>query len=376
LLFTYLIYGLAAIGAMVIGLSVAVGIAYVIVAKRLSQNVRQMVEDMERVLAGSLAAARNTDSVDDGLRALVPPMRIHLARQTSSPNASALTKRIEDWLLQHSFDWMDEFIIEELPGERLRVFLSEDRCLVAAIRFSPEATEPYVEFCIDLGEGRRGGVSNPPSGTLDLPSDAIGSFHSGRLSENFPLLSRMWLEVKDLVDEHEVTPVAPARIAEFFEEAHTCEMDYRVAQGGVSEQEVRSALTAQGLEPSEEDVAEIQEQWQNAIEEHLLDFSSRAQNHQYSGGTILIVYNGSVRSYLMNRILDMLDDVGSLEGVSREELLSIVAELRELLNRFSPREAMARFRPLLPPAIRYSLVDQLKQPVEADLYLLQSTARV
>ncbi len=373
MLFTTLLYILAAIGAVAVVLSVTIGIAYVIVARRLSRSMSRTVADMERMLVGSLEAARANRLPGSEQLSLVPPMRIHLepASNAWDGEGDALVRRIDDWLRQHSFELVGDFIIEELAGERLRVFLSQDRYLVAAIRQSPDAGEPYVEFCMDLGKGHRGGVSNPPCGTLQLPSDAIGSFHDVRLSEHFEQLSRMWLEAKELTDEHDVRVVDTGRIAEFYEEAHACEMDFRMAQGGVSEDEIRSAFAAQGVVPSVDDVAEIQEQWQLAIEHHLLDFSARAQNHHYAGGHILIVHNGSVQSYLLHRIVDMLDEVEGLEGMSREEILSTISELRILLNRFSPREAMARFRPLLPKPVRYNLVDQLKQPIEADLYLLQ-----
>jgi len=52
------------------------------------------------------------------------------------------------------------------------------------------------------------------------------------------------------------------------------------------------------------------------------------------------------------------------------QLTRISDELESLLRLFSPREAIARLRPLLPESFRFNLVDQLRKPVEADLYLL------
>ena len=141
---------------------------------------------------------------------------------------------------------------------------------------------------------------------------------------------------------------------------------------GVSEDEVCTALIAQGIEPSEEDVVEIQGQWQAAIEHHLLDFSSRALNEYHAGRSVLIVYEGSIASYLLRRVEEMLKGALATHDVASEEhnLQAWTGELRELLQRFSPREAIARFRALLPRSARYTLIDQLDQPVSADLYIL------
>ena len=84
----------------------------------------------------------------------------------------------------------------------------------------------------DLGRGMRGGISNPPDATLQLPSDAVGRFFSGRLTGDFQLLSRMWLEAKELLDAHPAVKVDAGGIPEFFEEAHSVEMEYRIESGG------------------------------------------------------------------------------------------------------------------------------------------------
>lgn len=356
---------------MIVVLAVLVfAVAYIVLMRRLTNKMRGTVEDMEALLTRTIESADRNGGVlseDD----CVPPIRIHLEPvQDETDVVDPLTQRIATWLRAHSFLPAGHFVIEELPQERLRVFLSEDHRLLAAIRTTEAAIEPYVEFCFDLGNRQCGGVGNPPASTLQLPDDAIGRFYSERLSDNFDLLSRMWLDAREMVDQHDVLPVRPNAIAEFFEEAHAAEMDNRIACGGVSETEIRSAFAAQGLEATEGDIVDLQTHWQTAIDKHILDFSSRSLNHVYAGDKILIVHDGSVARYLLNQVRSMLDELESPELLDQETLLDAFSELRTLLGKFPPREAIARFRPLLPAQLRYQLVDQLRRPVEADLYLL------
>lgn len=374
--FRTLIYVLAAIGGIAVVVAVAVAIAYAIVVRRLALRMQETVDEMEAFLAQTIEghAWQSTESAFESVS--IPPMRIHLevAAPNERPGAELeLVDRIHHWLLAHSFEFIGDFVIDELDSERLSVYLSEDRHLVSAIRFPTGSTMPYVEFLFDVGRHRRGGVSNPPDTTLQLPEDAIGKFFSGNLKERFELLSQMWLEAKDLLDVHDAFAITPSALPAFYEEAHAAEMDYRVAAGGLSEDEIRTSLVAQGERPTDQDVNAIQRQWQNAIETHLLEYSSRGLNHSQAGHEILIVYDGSAAPYLLSRIFVALDPLGA--KTRTQDWPEAMLELQGLLEQFSPREAVARFRPLLPNEMRYELVDQLRYPIDADLYVLPSVRK-
>lgn len=368
--FRAVIYLLALVGALVVLAVIAFAIAYAVMMRRLVSKMRDTVQEMEGMLSRTIDAEGVRELQPYERSSPVPPMRIHLEEYSSGASLCALGEQIDQWLREHSFEPAGAFVIEEQDFEKLWTYVSEDRQLVAAIRYPAEAHEPYVEFCFDLGEQLRGGVSNPSDATVQPQPDAAGRFFQGALSDDFQLLSRMWLEAKELVDRHEVNNVDPSTVCQFYEEAHAAEMDCRIREGGISESEIRVAFQSQGVEPNREDIEAIQEQWQDAIESHLLDFSSRGQDHHYSGRQVLVVHNGSLHAYLVGRIQDLVEEFGDLEGIDRDELLELCAELRILLEKFSPREAMARFRPLLPKLVRYDLIDQLRFPIEADLYLL------
>ena len=368
--FRAVIYLLAIVGAIVVLAVIAFAIAYAVVMRRLVNKMRDTVQEMEGMLSRTIDAEGVRELRRSERSSSVPPMRIHLERSGMAEQLCALGERIDQWLREHSFDPAGAFVIEEQECETLWTYVSQDRKLVAAIRYPAEALEPYVEFCFDLGGQVRGGVSNPSDATVQLPPEAVGRFYQGALSEDFQLLSQMWLEARELVDRHAVNAVEPGQVSQFYEEAHAAEMDCLIRDGGISESEIRAAFQSQGVEPNRDDIEAIQEQWQDAIESHLLDFSSRGKDHHYSGREILVVHNGSLHAYLVGRIQDLVDEFHGVEDINRNELLELCAELRILLDKFSPREAMARFRPLLPKLVRYDLIDQLRFPIEADLYLL------
>jgi hypothetical protein len=302
------------------------------------------------------------------LRSTVPPMSIFLEPiDRKWHEVDDLCRLIDQWMMQHNFQRIGYFRIEELDNDELCVYLSGDKLLVGSIRLSQDAAEPFVEFCFDLGQGDRGGTSNPPSSTIRPAAGAAGCHYDECLSSDPDLLQRMYDRARELVDEYKPLPVSADRIAEFFEEAHASEMKLRVANGGISATEIQDVLLRQGVEPTSTRVAGIQGQWQSAIEDYLLEFSARGKNRQMDGQRVLIVHDGSVSSYLITMlrpvILSTTQDVNEIE--------SLCVELEQMLERFSPREAVARFRPLLPMKNRFELVDQITRPLAADVYALK-----
>jgi hypothetical protein len=361
---------LVIIGACVVLASFAFAVAYFVLSRRLAHKMQETVDAMEVMLAKSVEAdafSVLSDSSPDS----IPPMKIRLLRSDRKLfSDTPLCERIDEWLIAHGFERNGCYVVEELDEEELCIYLSDDRKLVGSIRQPAHALEPFVEFCFDLSDnyhlGYRGGVSNPPEGTLALPSDAIGRHFGGRLSENFGLLSQMWLEAKELVDRHRVQLVSADKLAEFYEEAHAVEMECRMRAGGVTESEVRASFAAQGIEPTDEDVAGIVAQWQTAISEHLLDLSPKAESHLEQGQHVLVVHDSTEREFLTRGLqvfFNSLKDAAPTEN-------DLVGEFRMLLTKFSPRDAVARFRALLPSQFRYRLIDQIRHPVEADFYVM------
>jgi hypothetical protein len=344
---------------------VALAIAYFVIVRRLTRKMQETVGEMEAMLVNTIDADGFHEVADEYDFDLVPPMQIRLgASQRELFRETELCRRIDAWLLDHGFQRIACFIIDELEEEELCVYLSDDRKLVGAIRQRSDESEPFVEFCFDLSDGGhtglRGGVSNPPGGTLQLPADAVGQHFAGRLSDNFELLSQMWLVAKELVDARRVQEVDPSQIAEFYEEAHAAEMESRIRVGGVSTSEVRESFQSQGIAATDDDVEAVVDQWQTAIADHLIGYSRKAENQFDDGRDVLVVYETISTKFLLSSVREFF---AALEGMDTAEVELLIEELQQLLRRFSPRDAIARFRPLLPPEMRYSLIDQIREPV-------------
>lgn len=342
-------------------------LAYSILSRRVSHKLEAALGDLERLTQQS-----RSDSVVD--ESCVPPMRIHLEfakndlAQFGSRGAMA-----EHWLRGNEFRFLGQFVIEEMQDEQLRGFAHQDSSVLALIRFPFDAGQPFVEFSMLLGEEELAGVANPPKTTLQLPEGAPGKYFFEDLS--IDLLDRMWEETAAMLLTHSVLPVPQDQVAfaELFERAHAAEMDYRMERGGLSSSEIEETFAQQGIVASSLDIDAIQQQWQVAIEKHLMDFSSKASNCFYSGRQVLIVYEGSQHRYLLSRLGELLGRLDSIPRLQQEQLLASFAELREMLDSFSPREAMARFRAHLPREMRYDLIDQLQVPLEADCYVMPSS---
>lgn len=360
---------LATIGAIVVLGITIVFVLYVVVARRITLKVRQSLRDFESMQGGAIDAdyfRSIEESVDSEFE--VPPMRIHLRRASSILWMSESgVEEDAKWIQRNGFEFVGDFLIEELPESRLKVFLSDDRWIVAAIRQDQAGDAAYVEFCFDLGNDQRGGVSNPPNSTVPLPDGAIGEHFQEPFGEGVNVLSKMLERARTLAEEYAAVKVDIENIEEFFEAAHAAEMDMRIERGGLTAEEIRLTLEHDHQSVSKAEIEGIQRDWQDAIERFLVKQSTKGTECFDESGEVVAVHDGSLSTFLLDRFISYYGVESQLEPA---ELLRIMGELETLLRLFKPREAIARFRPLLPEAMRFSLIDQLHKPVEADLYLL------
>ena len=362
---------LATFGAIVVlGIAVVI-VLYFVVARKITLRVRHSLRDFEAMRGGAIDADyfRSIEDEEDS-EFDVPPMRIHLKR--ASPGIWLSENGVEEgakWILNNGFEFVGDYLIEELPGSRLKVFLSDDRWLVATIRQDRGDDPAYVEFCFDLGNNQRGGVSNPPNATVPLPDGAIGEHFHDDFYDGVHILPRMLERARVLAEENAELKVDREKIEEFFEAAHAAEMDMRIERGGLTAEEIRLALAHDQQSVSKAEIEVIQRDWQDAIEQFLVEQSPRGAECFDENGEVIAVHDGSLSTFLLDRFCDFYEGESEIEP---EDLLRIMGELETLLRLFKPREAIARFRPLLPESMRFSLIDQLRKPVEADLYLLPS----
>ncbi len=368
MLLKILVIILAIIGGIVVFAMIAIVALYFAVAKRIRMSVRQSLREFSELHTGVIDAneVRTLNRLNTDLHGSVPPMRIHLnEHDTPLWFEDPLADFVSKWMLAQKFSLVGDFSIDENPGARLRCFQSEDRRIIATFREDDCDGPAYVEFCLDLGDGRRAGVSNPPGDVLPLPNDALGEYVSEPLCEHdSSVLQSMLASARKLAYEHHAIPVDRSDVKRFFEQTHAAEMDFRIARGGLTEAEIRQLLveTCGAAEPV--DIEKIQWEWQEAIEAFLIDRSRRCADVSNRRGKMIAVYDTSNHGYLQVRFSEYY--IGLLGKQFKER----AKELELLLQKFQPREALARFRPTLPENWRYSLVDQIREPVEADVYRL------
>lgn len=371
---------LASIGAIVVLAVTVIVVLYFIVVRRITLRVRQSLREFEAMQGGNEIDADYFRAIEGGVESEfeVPPMRIHLQRaspkiwmdEAGMAEAGVTEAGVTEgakWIESNGFEFVGDFLIEELPESRLKVFLSDDRWLVATIRQDQADDPAYTEFCFDLGHNQRGGVSNPPNATVPLPEGAIGEHFHDDFIDGVHVLPKMLERARELAEDHAALKVDRNKIEEFFEAAHATEMDMRIERGGLTAEEIRLALEHDQQSVSKSEIEDIQWDWQDAIEQFLVDQSPKGAECLDEDGEVVAVYDGSLSAFLLHRFNDFYS---SEVDVEPEELLRIMGELETLLRLFKPREAIARFRPLLPESMRFSLIDQLHRPVEADLYLL------
>ena len=282
---------LATIGAVVVLGIAVIMVMYFVVARRITLNVRQQLQGFEAMKAQAIDADyfRSLDDEEES-ELEVPPMRIHLDRTSLAIWANdGGVDQATKWIVNNGFEFVGDFLIEELPESRLRVFLSDDRWLVAAIRQDQVDDSAYVEFCFDLGGTRRGGVSNPPHATVPLPEGAIGEHFQDDFYDGVHILPKMLERARELVEDNAVLKVDRGRIEEFFEAAHAAEMDLRIKRGGLTAEEIRCALEQDQQTVSKAEIEVIQRDWQDAIEEFLVEHSPNGTECQEGDGEVIAV---------------------------------------------------------------------------------------
>ncbi len=407
---------LATLLALIATSCVVLVVAYLLVARRLTRRMRETINEMESVVATSLDALRSLE-MQSAEPSLIPPMQIRLLpiNRTAMPEGD-LFGRIDDWMVGHRFQFAGCFRVTP-GGERLQVYLCENHLLVAAIRIPLGVTGHYVEFCCQLESGGYTGVANPPASSIQLPPDAVGQFFEGSLEDSFELLDQMLESAQRLCSEHTASQTLPQDIPAFFENAHWDEMKVRISDGGVSEMEIRESFSIQNIAPVKEDIEAIQHQWQAAIERYLLrcaripgwskigwsaleiahsgssstahanlgSLSPAADQNTEESKTIqnsmvaslntdcqfLVVYDGSLNDYLMTRIIELLS---TLE-LTDSDVQTAITDLKILLNRHPPRDAIARLRPLINIHGRFELAKRLNDPVRAEVYAFPRAKR-
>lgn len=360
---------LAVIGGFVVLVVISLVVFYFMLVRRANRKVRLLIDRMEREGGRDVIDSddyQEMDWPDDDV--CIPPFTMELQPAEKLPWWDpALADKVTRKLQKADFKIVGDYVAASMDDSAKRFFLGEDGRIVAVLHQDPQMDEAYLEFYFEMVAGGRGGVGNPSSYTIALPAGAVGKYFEQSLTEGLRVVSKMLSEVRALVAAHPAKQMPPSEVVASFVQAYNDDMLAHIRKGGLTAKEIEEILIKRGEEPDEFMIGDIQTSWQQAIEEFLIDQSRRAAEQDDEGHDVLAVHDGSLAEYLADRMNDFLSN---FLGQETDETESRLIELEQLLDRFPPREGIARFRPLLPQSVRFSLIEQLKLPVETDFYLL------
>ncbi len=356
---------LAFIGAVVVLAIAALLIGYVVFAYRMQKKIRAFLDTEGLDIDAQLDDEYCTADVE------IPPLTINLV-PTDNPDWIEFGESVEKTLriLRRShFKLIGDFHDEESDSP-YRFLISDTGELIAFIHLSAHISQPYLELFAEKANGGYIRVHNFPSATMQAPSaDTCRHFQEPLDQEQ--TVRKILSCARKLVKAHTVKPVAESNVIKQFVKYFSDGIAFRIRRGGLSQEEIEATFRYAGLEIDQELIDRVRNSWQYAIENYLIEQSSKASQQDEEGYEVLAVHDGSNKSFLIERIDLFLVMLGErLSNMKEVDIKQMREELIGLLNRFSPREAIARFRPILPQALRYSLIDQLKKPIEADLYLI------
>ncbi|HVW37693.1 MAG TPA: hypothetical protein VHB99_10325, partial [Pirellulales bacterium] len=194
------------------------------------------------------------------MQGAVPPLRVKLRPVDSvewiePEKAAAFTEELKG----AEFEEIGEFELEPSPVT-MRALYHPAEGIHAAVYQHPKAGV-WFDLVARYEDGEKLTYTNTPDTRLERAKDNIIRFHPGASTQE--LLSRFRAErpAKTLVR------VAPEAFPEYFERAYAEGMDWMIARGGPTEDEIRRNCESKGQEFTPALVTAVRGRWAYAIDE-------------------------------------------------------------------------------------------------------------
>lgn len=294
-----------------------------------------------------------------------PPGRIHLnklaAPEWDDPDGAAA---VGSALRGLGFVSAGVFDVAEQPALKMEGWVDPSRSVSAAL-YEMASAGQWVDVYTHFQDGTRVTYANTKLGG--------GVDHApGHDVQRFP-----GMDVKDLVDKFlserapkPAKPVAADTFAETFERVYADEMDWRNSRGGTTAAEIRRIAQLSG-QPYNEDLVDATRfaarshaarELRNAVVERFRHESNLPDEEwDEVGGRLLVVHDRMEDDeYLAALGVCMGDedwDEDDLAGASGART-------------GTPRSAFATFNARLPEGRRCQLLGRVREPIEADLYVV------
>ena len=319
-----------------------------------------------------LSASGDVGNIFDAMQVGVPtPPRVHVRR--SETIAWRDIQSVEEFaapMRAEGFESVGDFILSEMPGVSLRVLHDAKQTYYAAIYDYAPAGICFVDLHTRLRDGGTLTVTNAPQGEeIETHPSHRKIYLKG--ADAATLIERMNSE---LALENTAT-VNPESFASEFEKAYAESMDFLLARGGPTLDELRRGARLRGETVDEATLHATYNatQQRNALALEGIVRDNYLKQNQLSAARweelrdrLIIVHE----RHSVEQIVEKYWQVQSLGEEDDEEIdyEARDAELRTAAQALPPRDAFVRLMETLPAHKRAEFVSNLTKPVQADLY--------
>ena len=363
---------LAVLGTLV-GLLLVVALAWIWLKRKLARFVRDLGE--------ALGAAGG-----------VSPFRITLEPSadlewSGSDTVDSVTAALADL----GYEPAGDFRVPEMAGVKLRGLVNGEACTLAALYEHPQVERPLLDL-MRLHEDRHHVlVSTAPEDGMDAPPRKIARRVTHDLGDQDAVHAALESMHEQLLAEsagRTPVPIAPRLFALTFTTAYAAEMDWRIARGGVTADEVRRAAAAGGQEPPDEDSVEtVQGLWRSAIDDFVSEEAQRAflatatvsaAEWEQMRERVLVVHEHSQVPELVESLASDLydaeapDEEGADEEEDRYEALE--QGLREAFGAAGAMDGFRAARDAMPVLAAFEHLGDVHAPWRGSIYLRPAEA--
>jgi len=329
--------------------------------------IRRKAKEIGRALGAAFAAAE------------LPPFRIHL-QPTQAPDwasADGVDRALQGFTAA-GYSHCGDFEIPEMDGLCLRSFFHRGLGSFGVLYDHPQAGL-FVDLVREHHDGTTSTVTSGPDSGMDRPD------HAGlvRFEVDVTGLNGVGKMHERLESETAARDGMPASAADFphvFVEHYHQGMDWRIARGGVTAEEIRRAAALGGQpEPGECAIELVQGSWREAIdgfvEEEvrkawLADSNMNASEWEELRDRVEVIHEHSspqdqIESLAWTKVEGSFPED---DGEAEERALAQARAQLQPLFADGVREGFARAQLILPEKRRHQLLASLEAPWPADVY--------
>lgn len=312
------------------------------------------------------------------------PFRVHLEPTRALPwqdgeGLAAATNAFESM----GYVPIGDYRLRELDDVRLRAFLHPDEA-IHAVLYEHDQVGLYADVVRDFEDGTRVTVSGAPEIGTDRPPHAPLVRVPGDVREPGTVQT---LHDRLLRESDGRLPirVGAEDFAQVFSEAWAQEMDWRIARGGVTREEIEQIAALSGQpDPDDDQIALVQGIWANAIGEFieeevtsqwLADSGLSALDWERLRDRIVVVHDhgepddriDELAWRLVEEAIDLASDATDDAEVDRTHD-DALARIRTAFAGRSTRHGFSAAQALLPEKRRYEHLGHVEAPWPADVW--------